>query len=172
MGNAHSNMMPYQVFQCRLGDIIVAVGNDTQYAAFCRAIECPSLAADSRFSTADQRNCNRAESIPQVTETLLARTMDEWIPLLEASNVPCGPIYNIEQVFECPQVKHRQMPLSLPHGAGVDAPGVANPIRMSDTPIRHQRSAPMLGEHNDFVLRERLGLSADQISELKANGII
>lgn len=172
MGNAHSNMVPYQVFQCRLGDIIVAVGNDTQYAAFCRVIERPSLAADSRFSTAAQRNRNRAELIPQLAEALLARTMDEWIPLLEASNVPCGPIYNIEQVFECPQVKHRQMQLSLPHGAGVDAPGVANPIRMSDTPIRYQRSAPMLGEHNDFVLRERLGFSADRISELQANGII
>jgi len=172
MGNAHSNMVPYQVFQCRLGDIIVAVGNDTQYAAFCRVIERPSLAADSRFSTAAQRNRNRAELIPQVAEALLARTINEWIPLLEASNVPCGPIYNIEQVFECPQVKHRQMQLSLPHGAGVDAPGVANPIRMSDTPIRYQRSAPMLGEHNDFVLRERLGLSADRISELQADGII
>jgi len=172
MGNAHSNMVPYQVFQCRLGDIIVAVGNDNQYAAFCRVIERPSLATDSRFSTAAQRNRNRAELIPQVAEALLARTMDEWIPLLEASNVPCGPIYNIEQVFECPQVKHRQMQLSLPHGAGVDAPGVANPIRMSDTPIRYQRSAPMLGEHNDFVLRERLGLSADRISELQADGII
>jgi crotonobetainyl-CoA:carnitine CoA-transferase CaiB-like acyl-CoA transferase len=172
MGNAHSNMVPYQVFQCRLGDIIVAVGNDTQYAAFCRAIERPSLADDSRFSTAAQRNSNRAELIPQLAEALLSRTMDEWIPLLEASNVPCGPIYNIAQVFECPQVKHRQMQLSLPHGAGVDAPGVANPIRMSDTPIRYQRSAPMLGEHNDFVLRERLGFSSDRISELQANGII
>jgi crotonobetainyl-CoA:carnitine CoA-transferase CaiB-like acyl-CoA transferase len=172
MGNAHSNMVPYQVFQCRVGDIIIAVGNDTQYAAFCRVIERPSLAADPRFSTAAQRNRNRAELIPQIAKALLTRSMDDWILLLEASNVPCGPIYNIQQVFECPQVKHRQMQLSLPHGAGGDAPGVANPIRMSETPIRYQRSAPTLGEHNNFVLRDRLGLSADRVTELEAKGII
>jgi crotonobetainyl-CoA:carnitine CoA-transferase CaiB-like acyl-CoA transferase len=172
MGNAHSNMVPYQVFQCRNGDIIIAVGNDTQYAAFCRVIERPSLAADPLFSTVAQRNRNRAELIPQIAEALLTRSMDDWIPLLEASNVPCGPIYNIQQVFECPQVKHRQMQLSLPHGAGGDAPGVANPIRMSETPIRYHRSAPTLGEHNNVVLRDRLGLSAERINELEAKGII
>lgn len=102
----------------------------------------------------------------------MARTIEEWVTLLEANNVPCGPIHNMKQVFEDPQVMHRNMQLSLPHGAGVNAPSIANPIRLSDTPIRYERSAPTLGEHNQAILNGRLGLSEERIAELKAKGII
>ncbi|MGH8808942.1 MAG: CaiB/BaiF CoA transferase family protein [Noviherbaspirillum sp.] len=172
MGNAHPNMVPYQVFRCKEGDVIVAVGNDSQYAAFCKVIERPDLADDPRFGSVGQRNINRAELIPQIAQTMLTRTMSEWVKKMEATNVPCGPINNMQQVFEDPQVKHRDMQLSLPHSAGVDAPNVANPIRLSDTPIRYERSAPVLGEHTDEVLGERLGLSAQRIAELKARGVV
>ncbi|MGH8784648.1 MAG: CaiB/BaiF CoA transferase family protein [Cupriavidus necator] len=172
MGNAHSNMVPYQVFHCREGDIIIAIGNDSQYAAFCKVIDRPLLATDPQFSTAPQRNRNREALIPLIAEAMLAKTMEEWVALLEANNVPCGPIHNMKQVFEDPQVVHRDMQLSLPHSTGVNAPSVANPIRLSETPIRYERSAPTLGEHNQTILHERLGLSAERIAELKTRGVV
>lgn len=172
MGNAHSNMVPYQVFKCKEGDIIIAVGNDGQYAAFCRVIEREQLATHPAFVTGPQRNRNRKDLIPLIAEAMLAKTMEEWVALLEANNVPCGPIHNMKQVFEDPQVRHREMQLTLPHSAGVQAPTVANPIRLSDTPIQYQKSAPLLGEHNRAVLQERLGLSAARIAELQSKGVV
>ena len=172
MGNSHPNMVPYQVFRCKEGDVIVAVGNDTQYAAFCNVIGRPELATDPRFATVAQRNLNRGELIPQVAQAMLARTMTEWVECMEAANVPCGPINNLEQVFEDPQVRHRQMKLTLPHPVGGEMPNLANPIRFSDTPIRYERAAPTLGEHTDEVLATRLGMPAARISELKARGIV
>ena len=172
MGNAHSNMVPYQVFRCLEGDIIIAVGNDTQYRAFCQVIGRDDLARDERFSSAAQRNRHREALIPEVAQAMKARTMTQWTELLEAANVPCGPINNLKQVFEDPQVQHRQMQLSLPHVAGVQAPAVANPMRFSDTPIHYGRSAPGLGEHTDAVLSQRLGLSAEAIAQLRAGGVL
>jgi crotonobetainyl-CoA:carnitine CoA-transferase CaiB-like acyl-CoA transferase len=172
MGNAHSNMVPYQVFRCKEGDIIIAVGNDSQYAAFCTVIDRPLLASDPRYSTGPQRNRNREALIPLIAEAMLERTMEEWVGLMEDNNVPSGPINNMKQVFESPQVTHREMRQSLPHGTGVDAPGVANPIRLSETPIRYGRAAPTLGEHNQAVLNGRLGLSDERISELRASGVV
>lgn len=172
MGNAHSNMVPYQVFKCREGDVIVAVGNDSQYRALCRVIGMEALGSDPRFATAGQRNRNRAQLIPQIAAALLERTMEEWVEQLEAANVPCGPIHTLQQVFENPQVRHREMQISLPHANGVMAPGVANPMRFSGTPIRYCRSAPALGEHTSSVLAEKLGLSQGQIAALKDKGVI
>src|SRR5690606_15470795 len=172
MGNAHSNMVPYQVFRCKEGDVIVAVGNDGQYRAFCKVIGRDDLAADERYSTPGQRNRNRDTLIPEIAQAMLARTMQEWVALMEAANVPCGPIYNMQQVFEDPQVRHRGMRLALPHGAGVQAPAVANPIRMSDTPIQYGASAPLLGEHTDSVLAGQLGLAPERIAALRAAGAI
>lgn len=172
MGNAHSNMVPYQVFRCKEGDVIVAVGNDGQFRALCELIDRPDLAADERFATPGQRNRNRDTLIPQIADAMLTRTMAEWVERMEAANVPCGPINNMQQVFEDPQVQHRGMRLSLPHGSGVQAPAVANPMRFSETPIRYGRSAPRLGEHTDDVLAHGLGLSAQRIAELRAHGAI
>ncbi|MBO9678064.1 MAG: CoA transferase [Acidovorax sp.] len=172
MGNAHSNMVPYQVFRCKEGDVIVAVGNDGQFRALCELIGRADLAADERFATPGQRNRNRGTLIPQIADAMLTRTMAEWVERMEAANVPCGPINNMQQVFEDPHVQHRGMRLSLPHGAGVQAPAVANPMRFSETPIRYGRSAPRLGEHTDDVLAHGLGLSAQRIAELRAHGAI
>ena len=172
MGNAHSNMVPYQVFKCREGDIIIAVGNDGQYAAFCKVIGVPHLATDPDYATGPQRNRNRKALIPLIAEAMLVRTMEEWVPLLEAKNVPCGPIYNLKQVFEDAQVRHRDMQRSLPHSAGVQAPSVANPIRLSDTPIQYGRSAPLLGEHNRSILQDRLGLTPERVAELQSKGVV
>ncbi|WP_194725149.1 CaiB/BaiF CoA transferase family protein [Noviherbaspirillum malthae] len=172
MGNMHPNMVPYQVFRCKEGEVIVAVGNDSQYASFCEVIGRRDLAGDPRFLTVGLRNVNRDALIPQIAETMLTCTMKEWVQRMEAANVPCGPINNMQQVFEDPQVRHRQMKLSLPHSVGGDIPSLANPIRFSDTPIRYRHAAPTLGEHTDEVLSGRLGMPADQIAALKARGIV
>lgn len=172
MGNAHPNMVPYQVFCCQEGELIVAVGNDGQYAAFCRVIGRPDLAADPRFTTVEGRNRNRQALIPQIAAQMLTRTMGEWVTLLEAAKVPCGPINNLQQVFDDPQVRHREMQLSLPHASGTDIPSLASPIRFSDTPIRYRYAAPLLGEHTDEVLGGRLGLPPARIAELKSRGIV
>jgi len=172
MGNAHSNMVPYQVFRCKEGDVIVAVGNDSQYRAFCKLIGRDDLAADERYATPGQRNRNRETLIPEIAKTMLERPMGEWVERMEAANVPCGPINTMAQVFEDEQVRHRGMKLSLPHSAGVQAPAVASPIRLSGTPIRYGRSAPLLGEHTEAVLGEALGLSRERIAELRAEGAI
>jgi crotonobetainyl-CoA:carnitine CoA-transferase CaiB-like acyl-CoA transferase len=172
LGNGHSNMVPYQVFRCKEGDIIVAVGNDTQYGVFCKLIGRPDLATDGRFNSSAQRSRNRELLVPQIAEAMLARTMAEWVPLLEASNVPCGPINNLQQVFEDPQVRHRGLKVSLPHGSGVDSPAVASPIRFSETPIEYRHAAPMVGEHTDAILREKVGLTGEQVARLRELGIV
>lgn len=172
MGNSHSNMVPYQVFRCKEGDVIVAVGNDGQFRALCKLIGREDLASDERYATPGQRNRHRDTLIPAIAEAMLARSMKEWVDLMEAANVPCGPIYNMQQVFQDPQVRHRGMQLSLPHGAGVQAPAVASPIRLSQTPVQYGRSAPLLGEHTDTVLSEALGLAPERIAELRSQGAI
>jgi crotonobetainyl-CoA:carnitine CoA-transferase CaiB-like acyl-CoA transferase len=172
MGNAHANMVPYQVFRCKEGSIILAVGNDSQYRSYCKVIGREDLATDERYASAGNRNRNRELLIPQLTEEMLRRTMAEWVELLEAANVPCGPIHNMQQVFEDPQVRHRGMKLSLPHSAGVDAPAVASPLRFSETPIQYGRAAPTLGEHTDEVLAEKLGMDVKRIAALRAKGVV
>ncbi|MFI4891041.1 MAG: CaiB/BaiF CoA transferase family protein [Steroidobacterales bacterium] len=172
MGNAHPNLVPYQVFRCRDADIIIAVGNDAQYAAFCECLGKPQLASDPRYARSGERTRNRQSLIPVVADVMLARNVAEWIPLLERSNVPCGPVNNIEQVFADPQVRHRHLQLSLPHAAAGTVPAVASPIRLSATPVRYGSAAPLLGEHSDAILSQRLGLSGERIAELRARKII
>ncbi len=172
MGNAHTNMVPYQAFACRDGHVIVAVGNDSQFVNFCKVIERPDLSADSRFATAAQRVRHRDELIPLIARIMVERTMQGWIDRMEASNVPCGPIYDIAQVFEDPQVVERGMKLSLAHPLGVAAPSLANPVRFSDTPIRYEHPPPMLGQHTDEMLAGLLGMSNEAIALLRDKDVI
>jgi crotonobetainyl-CoA:carnitine CoA-transferase CaiB-like acyl-CoA transferase len=172
MGNAHSNMVPYQVFPCKEGHVILAVGNDSQYASFCKAIGRPELASDERFVTGAQRVRHREALISIISECMLARTMADWVSLLEAANVPCGPIYDMKQVFEDPQVQHRGMKFTMPHGAGVDVPTLANPMRFSESPIVYERAAPTLGQHTDDVLTRVLGMSEEEINALKGRKVL
>ncbi len=172
MGNTHPNLVPYQVFRCVDGDIIVAVGNDSQYEAFCQVLGRPDLATDARYQKGAERTRNRESLVPVIAALMLSRTAQAWIAPLEAANVPCGPVYDMQQVFADPQVRHRNMQVSLPHSAGVAAPGVASPIRLSETPVRYGQAAPRLGEHSAAILEERLGLSAERIAALRARKII
>lgn len=172
LGNAHPNMVPYQVFRCREGDIIIAVGSDRQYAAFCKTIGLPELADHPDYSTVAQRNRNRDRLIPIIAKAMLEATMEEWVERLEAVNVPCGPINNIKQMFDDPQVRHRKIQRTLPHVAGVEMPIVASPIRLSETPVGATVGAPTLGQHTESVLEEWLGLSRERIAELRAEKVI
>jgi crotonobetainyl-CoA:carnitine CoA-transferase CaiB-like acyl-CoA transferase len=172
MGNAHQNIVPYNVFRAADAFIIVAVGNDGQFAAFCRVLGVPEWAGDPRFATNPQRVRHRDLLVGMISERLGERPAKEWLAGLEDAGVPSGPINDLAQVFDDPQVVHRKMRVRAPHPAAGEVTMVANPIKFSATPIAHDRGPPLLGEHTEEVLRGRLGLSADEISALRAAGAI
>lgn len=164
-GNAHQNLVPYQVFAASDGHLIVAVGNDSQFRAYCKVIERPELAQDERFRTNPGRVVNRDELIPILVEVMKTRARDHWLAELERAGVPGGPINTIDQVYQDPQVRARGMQMSLPHASAGQAPVGASPIRLSGSPVAYRHAAPLLGEHTAQVLRERLGMSDEQIRE-------
>ncbi|MDP2452077.1 MAG: CaiB/BaiF CoA-transferase family protein [Polaromonas sp.] len=158
MGNAHPNIVPYQDFPTADGDIILAVGNDEQFAKFCKVADHPEWSADERFSTNAQRVANRAVLVPLLRQATVMRTSAEWITALEAAGVPCGPINRIDEVFADPQVQSRGLHITMPHALAGSVPLVANPIRLSGSPVTYQRPPPMLGQHTAEVLAQWLGM--------------
>ncbi|WP_096670754.1 CaiB/BaiF CoA transferase family protein [Polaromonas sp. AET17H-212] len=158
MGNAHPNIVPYQDFPTADGDIILAVGNDEQFAKFCAVAKHPEWSTDARFSTNAQRVANRAVLVPLLRQATVMRTSADWITALEAAGVPCGPINRIDEVFADPQVQSRRLHIDMPHALAGSVPLVANPIRLSGSPVAYQRPPPMLGEHTAEVLAQWLGL--------------
>jgi crotonobetainyl-CoA:carnitine CoA-transferase CaiB-like acyl-CoA transferase len=152
LGNAHPNIVPYQVFAVADGHIIIAVGNDTQFRAYARLLGLERLADDARFATNRARVEHRATLVPLLAEPMLRRSLAEWMTLCEGANVPCGPINRLDQVFSDPQVVARGMQRDLPHPLVGTAPSVANPIHMSATPPRHAWAPPTLGQHNDEIV--------------------
>jgi formyl-CoA transferase len=171
-GNAHPQVVPYEVFPTADGHIILAVGNDSQFASFCQAAGCAELAQEPRFKTMSQRIVHRGELIPLIAEVMRTRSKQEWIVALEAANVPCGPINNMKEVFEDPQVQHRKLRVDIPHPLGGVAPVVASPVRLSATPVEYRLAPPMLGQHNDEVLKDLLGRSDADLQQLKSAGIV
>lgn len=170
MGNAHPNIVPYQDFPTADGDMILAIGNDGQFARFCAAAGHPEWASDERFATNAQRVAHRAELIPLLRQTTVMRTTREWIVLLESQAVPCGPINRLDDVFADPQVLARGLRVDLPHPVAGTVPTVANPIRMSETPVNYRRSPPVLGQHTEEVLAQWLGVGADAEQRAQAGG--
>ena len=157
MGNAHPNIVPYQDFPTADGDMILAIGNDGQFARFCAIAGRPEWAADERFATNPARVANRAALIPLLRQTTVMKTTAEWIAALEAQAVPCGPINRLPEVFADPQVQHRGMKIELEHPQFGPVPLVANPIRLSASPVRYEQAPPALGEHTEQVLHDWLG---------------
>ena len=172
MGNAHPNVVPYQPFATADGQIIVAVGNDTQFAGLCAVIGRPELADDPDFATNAARIRNRERLLPMIAEQIKARTNREWQDALEAVGVPCGPINALDEVFADPQVRARGMRFELDHPLAGRVPMVASPMRFSETPIEYHAPPPLLGEHTDDVLGELLGLDAGEIARLREGGVI
>jgi crotonobetainyl-CoA:carnitine CoA-transferase CaiB-like acyl-CoA transferase len=153
------------VFAASDGHLIVAVGNDSQFRAYCKVIERPELAQDERFRTNPGRVVNRDELIPILAEVMKTRARDYWLAELERAGVPGGPINTIDQVYQDPQVRARGMQMSLPHASAGQAPVGASPMRLSGSPVAYRHAAPLLGEHTAQVLRERLGMSDEEIRE-------
>ncbi|WP_153488164.1 CaiB/BaiF CoA transferase family protein [Burkholderia cepacia] len=171
-GNAHPNIVPYQTFQTSDGWIIVAVGNDGQFRKFVEAGGRPQLADDERFATNPSRVRHRDTLVPILAEMVKARGKADWIDVLEAAGVPCGPINDLDEVFDNEQVVARGMQVSLPHPSGADAKLVRNPIRMSATPPDARTAPPLLGAQTDDVLRDMLGYDDAKIARLRAKQAI
>ncbi|WP_423378846.1 CaiB/BaiF CoA transferase family protein [Burkholderia sp. LMG 32019] len=171
-GNAHPNIVPYQTFQTSDGWIIAAVGNDGQFRKFVEAGGRPELADDERFATNPSRVRHRDTLVPILAEMVKARGKADWIDVLEAAGVPCGPINDLDEVFDNEQVVARGMQVSLPHPSGADAKLVRNPIRMSATPPEARTAPPLLGAQTDDVLRDMLGYDDAKIAALRAKQAI
>ena len=172
IGNLHPNIVPYQPFRTSDGEVIIACGNDNLYRKFCEAAGCPELAGDARFATNGKRVENRVALTRLLQEIFARRPTREWLELLETAGVPNGPINDVAQVFEEPQVRARGVRVELEHTVAGKLPTVASPMRFSGTPVEHKLAPPLLGEHTEEILRERLSRSAAQIAALRAEGAI
>jgi crotonobetainyl-CoA:carnitine CoA-transferase CaiB-like acyl-CoA transferase len=153
-GNAHPNIQPQDVFAARDGHLVLAVGNDEQFARFCEVLERPELAADERFKANAGRVRNNAVLTALIAETLATRERDHWVSACARAGVPCGPINTIPEVFADPQVVHRGMLIELAHALAGTVPQVASPMRFANAPLKHERPPPLLGEHTEEILRE------------------
>ena len=161
MGNAHPNIVPYQDFPTADGDMILAIGNDGQFARFCEIAGHAEWARDERFATNPARVAHRATLIPLLRQATVMRTTRQWIESLEAAAVPCGPINRLDEVFADPQVVARGLRIDLPHPLAGKVPLVANPVRFSASPVDHGRPPPLRGQHTDEVVAEWLGSACD-----------
>lgn len=171
-GNAHASIVPYQTFGCLDGHIIVTAGNDGQYRKFVEAGGRPELAHDARFATNPLRVQNRDALVPLLAEMVMEKRRDEWIALLEAQGVPCGPINELDEVFADEQVRARGMEIALPHPAAGTVKLVRSPMKLSATPATSDMAPPLLGQHTDEVLREVLGKSGEEIAALRARNVV
>lgn len=171
-GNAHASLVPYQVFAVKDGEIVVAVGNDTQWQRYCEAIKRPDLAQDPRWSKVTGRITGRSELVPELAKTMLKKKAAAWISVLEQFDVPCGQINNYQQVFQDPHVIHRSMKIDNVYADGTTVSTIASPLRLQDTPPQYDRAPPKLGDSNHEVLVDILGYSEKEVQDLKKKKII
>lgn len=172
LGNAHPNIVPYQVFASRDGFLIIAVGNDDQYRRFCRLLDREDLADEPDFQTNRERVRNRERLVAILEPLVRVRASREWMQLLEEQNIPCGPIYTLDQTFSDPQTVSRQMRVEMDHALAGRVPLVGSPFKLSETPVEYRMPPPLLGEHTDEVLQDVLGLDQDAIGALRSERII
>lgn len=167
LGSAHPSIVPYQPFSCADGHVMLAIGNDTQFANFCRAAGCAELAGDPRYATNAVRVKHRAELVPLLQERIQDKTIDQWCELATQHGFPCGPINTIDRVFDDEHIKARQVKVQVESQRYGAMAGVANPMRFSETPIRYDVAPPELGQHTEAVLAE-LGVDSARLAELRA----
>jgi crotonobetainyl-CoA:carnitine CoA-transferase CaiB-like acyl-CoA transferase len=172
MGNAHASIVPYGTFDTRDGQLMLAVGNDDQWRRFCDVADLSELVADPRFSTNPQRVAHRDVLWPIVTRALLVRDRDNWTARLRKAGVPCGPVRTIGETLADPQLEARGMIRSLRHPAAGDLRLVANPVKLSDTSPIADTPAPLLGQHTESILTGDLGLSRQELDELRRNHVV
>ncbi len=172
MGNAHPTIVPYQDFPTADGDMILAIGNDGQFSRFCNAAGHPEWATDARYQSPAQRVANRGTLIPLIGQATLQRTTREWVAMLEPVSVPCGPINGLDEVFADEQVRSRGVRIEMPHSTAGTVPLVANPMRLSGSPVEYRRPPPLLGEHTREVLTDWLGLTDLEVTGLRERHIL
>ncbi|QXH56482.1 CaiB/BaiF CoA transferase family protein [Pseudomonas maumuensis] len=172
LGNAHPNIVPYQDFPTADGNFILTVGNDGQFRKFAEVAGQAQWADDPRFATNKQRVANRAELIPLIRQATVFKTTAEWVSELEEAGVPCGPINDLAQMFQDPQVLARGLAVKVPHPLAGSVPQVASPIRLSETPVEYRQAPPLLGEHTEAVLGDVLGLDGAAVQRLRAAGVL
>ena len=153
-GNAHPNIQPQDVFRARDGYLVLAVGNDDQFARFCEVLGRGDLAQDERFKTNAARVRNNAVLTPLLVEALAAQDRDHWVEACARAGVPCGPINTIPEALADPQVRHRGMRIDIAHSLAGTVPQIASPMRFKHAPLSHDRAPPLLGEHTEQILHE------------------
>nr|WP_295084302.1 CaiB/BaiF CoA-transferase family protein [uncultured Roseateles sp.] len=171
MGNAHQNIVPYQVFEAADGHLIVAVGNDNQFAKFCDILEQPAWAQDPRFASNAARVRHRELLVPLLAAVIKAQPRQRWLSAMEAAKVPCGAINNLAEAFADPHVQAREMTVAMPHPLSEQLRLVASPMKLSATPVRYRHAPPLLGQHSQELLREA-GLDEAQIESLLAAKVV
>lgn len=172
MGTSHPNIVPYQAFQTADAYLMLAVGNDRQFADCCAALACPEIAKDPKFSTNSARVTHRDELIALMSERILKKTSDYWLHEFSSLHIPAGPINDLAEVFADPVIEERQIVRYLQHALVGEVPTVANPVRFSGTPVEYKRAPPVLGQHTAKVLREILGYSDEEVAKLYDSGAI
>ena len=172
LGNQHPNIVPYQVFPTADGHVVLSVGNDPTFKRFCEAFGLTQLLEDPRFATNAARVGNRQLVTDTLTPIMQQHPTGWWVERLEALKIGCGPINKLSQVFEDPHVIARDMVLEMPHSSGQRVKVIANPVKLSETPADYRLPPPLLGEHTDAVLIERLGLDAAALAALREKKVI
>jgi crotonobetainyl-CoA:carnitine CoA-transferase CaiB-like acyl-CoA transferase len=172
MGNAHPNIVPYQDFPTADGNMILAVGNEGQFSALCQVLGHPEWALDPRFSTNAMRVKHREIAVGLLSSVTRTRATAHWIAACEKLGVPCGPINDLDAVFNDPHIRSRGLEVTLPHPVAGVVPMVGSPIRMSETPVAYRSAPPLLGEHTMTVLENTLGLGRDELAALLDDKII
>jgi crotonobetainyl-CoA:carnitine CoA-transferase CaiB-like acyl-CoA transferase len=171
MGSGHPSLVPYQSFPASDGFFILGVANEGLWRRFCQAIERPDLVEDPRFSTNDNRVAHRTECVDALSQIFRTRTVAEWVEVISAAGVPCGPINRVSDVVNDPQVLARYMIADIPHPNVPDLKVPNSPLKLAETPAAIRRSPPLLGQHNEEVLAE-LGYTLEQVADLRKKGVI
>ncbi|MGB0943740.1 MAG: CaiB/BaiF CoA transferase family protein [Marinomonas sp.] len=171
-GNGHPNIVPYQTFATQDGNVILAIGNDEQFAKFCIQAKLGSLLDNDKFKTNEQRVMYRDKLIPIIAARLAEETMSFWIESLEQVAVPCGAVNTLDKVFNHPQLKHRKMVRELPDKKGENFASIVSPINLSSTPLCYKTAPPDLGQDSHKILQQTLGLEQDEIQALFESGAV
>lgn len=172
LGNAHPNIVPYQDFPTADGHMILAIGNDGQFARFCQEADRPDLVRDARYATNRARVQNRESLVALLRDITRTRSTAAWVQALEARAVPCGPVNGLAEVFADPQVQARGLRSSMTYPGVGRVPLVASPMRLSDTPVQERLPPPRLGAHTQEVLQEWLALTPDRVQALRDQGVV
>ncbi len=170
-GDWHPSLAPYQTFDAADATFIIACGNDAQFRTLCAVIGRPELADDARFADNPSRVKHRPELVGELTSALRRHTRAHWLIELPKAGVPAGSVNTVAEAFDEPQLRHRGVRLDLPHPTAGTAPGVANPIKFSESPVEYRSAPPLLGQHTDEVLAEVLGFDAARLEQLRLDGV-